>query len=619
MQPGLQGVQQGMNFNCPFSGGLPNFAAQPPFTGTGGNADSGMSGVPKPLVPGVPLGSPGLPPGVLAPGIAQPVPTPANSPAAQSPSPLLRIRAGIEAGSPTEVLAGVREADAAGVVLAPNVRDMITQWLAVNAPMHSASMAQSAPGAVGEAMAAGTAVPEPAVAKAVGPVADLHSAQNTAGATVSLAAKHETNGQPQEPSTPNPCAPDVIRKAMLRLFEGAPKGSDAAAGLGMVEGEDGARFLPLQLLGMVLGIVDDGEDVMVRLLREIREAPPGVFILSQDDRSAGLIEWAGWEEFSTALSAIVAATRDPAFEPRSIQQLVARVARGAVRAGHVRQADVLRFLQESLSPQEMPEDAAPALRSAISRRTRLALACVVDAVAAHGLGPEAGPDSMGLVGQLPRALFGLIFDNIDDRDRGACAFLGEVLQSWDRRRCFSKRWLQDAASKFTMPKGINTERDDGRGWYGLTAENLHKPPKEGKPGESNVLPQVTFNLSEEPDQEAATPQKTTHKSQSQQQKHVANSEANRTIPKSTDAPTTQELEVSVPQVSESKETSPQKESAQDATPECAERSSDRGEKGKRKRTIVQDEEDDETVARHLEESRKRRAALMAKYQGGGKE
>eukprot|EP00971_Amphidinium_carterae_P301535 5991157-Amphidinium_carterae.1 len=73
--------------------------------------------------------------------------------------------------------------------------------------------------------------------------------------------------------------------------------------------------------------------------------------------------------------------------------------------------DVIRTMQESLSPTAMPEDAAPALRSAISRRTRLALACLVDAVASAGLGPEAGPDSMGLVGQLPRALFGPIFDN----------------------------------------------------------------------------------------------------------------------------------------------------------------------------------------------------------------
>merc|ERR1711972_409596 len=125
--------------------------------------------------------------------------------------------------------------------------------------------------------------------------------------------------------------------------------------------------------------------------------------------------------------------------------------------------DALAAIQQSLSPQDMPEDAAPALRSAISRRTRLALACLVDGLAAAGLAADAGPDAMGLVGQLPRTLFGLIFDQIDDRDRGACAFLSEILQSWDRRRCFSKRWLQDAASKFTMPKGANPERDEGRG------------------------------------------------------------------------------------------------------------------------------------------------------------
>lgn len=53
-------------------------------------------------------------------------------------------------------------------------------------------------------------------------------------------------------------------------------------------------------------------------------------------------------------------------------------------------------------------------------------------------------------------LFGFVLDNCSS---------DQVLQSWDRRRCFSKRWLQDAAGKFSMPKGPNAERDEHRGWW----------------------------------------------------------------------------------------------------------------------------------------------------------
>merc|ERR1712129_593005 len=42
-------------------------------------------------------------------------------------------------------------------------------------------------------------------------------------------------------------------------------------------------------------------------------------------------------------------------------------------------------------------------------------------------------------------------------------------------------WLQDAKAKFSIPRGANPERDEGRGWYALTAENLHKVPKEDVP------------------------------------------------------------------------------------------------------------------------------------------
>jgi len=221
----------------------------------------------------------------------------------------------------------------------------------------------------------------------------------------------------------------------------------------------------------------------------------------------------------------------------------------------------------------MPADAAPALRSAISRRTRLALACVVDAIAARGLGPDAGPDSMGLVGQLPRTLLGLIFDQIDDRDRGACAFLGELLHSWDRRRCFSKRWVQTAAAKFQMPKGANSERDEGRGWYALTAENLGKAPPEAK-AEANAAP-----ASKDRRQDRS-------RSRTRERKSSADDSKSRRGPKSAAAADVAEEEAAA--------------------------------NAKSNKRMKDDEEDDDAVARKLEESRKRRAALMEKHSGGRK-
>merc|ERR1719341_2458224 len=83
---------------------------------------------------------------------------------------------------------------------------------------------------------------------------------------------------------------------------------------------------------------------------------------------------------------------------------------------------------------------------------------------------------MGLVGLLPRTLFNLIFDSVDDRDKAMCAVMGEILDTWDKRRCFSKKLLQDARSKIVIPKGANPERDEGRGWYALLAGNLNKKP-----------------------------------------------------------------------------------------------------------------------------------------------
>jgi len=469
-------------------------------------------------------------------------------------SPLLRIRAGIEAGNANEVVAGVKQADTTNVTLASNVRDMITQWLKVNAPEKLPEIGLAAPAdapvpASEPKVDAGSLKSTPP-AKAPADEEGVRAGEGTRGwSSAAPAGDRAPVGKAANPNSRGTPSPERLRICLIKFFEGAPKGSDAAAGLGIVEDEsDNTRYLPFAMLGRGVGLSED-EDIVRIVQRSIVQAQPGIFSIAPDGSGAGLIEWVGWEEFSSSLASIAASTRDPAFEPKSIQGLIARAARGAVRAGQVRQEDALRSMQESLSPQDMPEDAAPALRSAISRRARLALACLVDGLAAAGLAPEAGPDAMGLVGQLPRTLFGLIFDHIDDRDRGACAFLAEILQSWDRRRCFSKRWLQDAASKFTAPKGANSERDEGKGWYALTADNARRDKASaGQPASDTV-------------------------------------EGNAV-----------------------KEGAP----AQDGAEGEAAAGSDKH-RANKKRGIVQDEEDDATVNKTLEESRKRRAALKAKY------
>lgn len=470
-------------------------------------------------------------------------------------SPLLRIRAGIEAGNPAEVLAGVREARAAGVTIAPNVQDMIKQWLSVNAPEAAAQLAAESDG------------------KDLSNMANTGAAENirTGEGGRNWDTNDRASGEGPFKGQKQPkLSPEVLRMALLKFFEYAPMGCDAALGLGIHEGEDGARYLPLPMLGRAVGLTtDDEEEIADLVLACIREAPKGVFVLS--GYGVGLCEWAGWDEFHHSLGQIVAATRDPTFEPRCIQSHVLKTARGAVRSGHVRQASVLKDLQEKLSPQAMPEDAAPALRSAIARRTRLALACVVDSIAHQGLGPEAGPDSMGLVGQLPRTLFGHIFDEIDDRDRGACAFLGEVLTSWDKRRCFSKRWLQEAAGKFSNPKGVNSEKDEGRGWYALTAENLQRTPPEG------ALIMTSSTQARKPEEKQ---ERRKSPSPKKAKKDVPNDDAGIAA----------------------------------ATAGAGAADEADGDAGKRKKKIVQnDEDDDDTVNKHLEESRKRRAALMEKH------
>lgn len=488
-------------------------------------------------------------------------------------SPLLRIRAGIEAGNAAEVIAGVSQADSTNVTLAPNVRDMIKQWLSVNAPDQlPASLGgpagNSAPSAPPMSSPTPAAASEPPVVTTPAPV-------DTGASLKSLSSAGQIQAEPvaevvddegikpgegskgwstsaadtsRAPVGKTGAAPpwEILRIALMKVFAGATKGSDEALGLGIIEAEDGERFLPFTMLGKAVSM-KDSDDIARSVQRSISQAKPGVFSIAPDGTGVGLLEWAGWQEFEVALKAIRDATRDPAFEPKSIQGHIARAARGAVRASG-RQSDALGLIQDRLSPQDKPEGATPALRSAISRRTRLALACLCDALAAAGLAPDAGPDAMGLVGQLPRTLFGPIFDDIDNQDRGACAFLSEILQSWDRRRCFSKRWLQDAASKFNAPKGANSERDEGKGWYALTADNAHRGGSNG----------------------------------AQPEPAVDNTSSNGRTQQSAETSDTQQEK-----------------------------------RANRKRGIVQENEDepddDDAVNKKLEESRKRRAALMAKY------
>ncbi|CAE8677856.1 unnamed protein product [Polarella glacialis] len=542
-------------FGCG-GGGCGDFSSH----GYGGGCGSGA-----PAFPPQPPGGGGRPAGVG--GFLT---APSAPPPAAAPSPLLRIRAGIEAGNHAEVMAGVREADVAGVVLAPNVRDMIKQWLAVNSPKASEPPPEEPP-----------APPPPPP------------------------TEPPAGGPPPEPESKGPAVTsEKLRGALLRFFSMAAKGSDAAAGLGIIEGDDGNRYLPLPMLGRAVGLAGEEFEVAMAAYKVVTETPPGTFMMTDDARSVGLVEWVGWEEFSSSLDAIVSGTRDPAFEPRSIQGHVARAARGAVRSGPCRQPDVLKRLQENLSSEGLPEDAAPALRSAIARRARLALACLVDAIASQGLGPQAGVDSMGLVGQLPRTLFGIIFENIDDRDKGACAFLGEILQSWDRRRCFSKRWLQDAAGKFSMPKGANTERDDARGWYALTSENLHKRPSdEGKPGDVDGFLHTTS--------ERAGIQAHSRKAE------TSSSSRRDAIGDSPSRKSRSPGRKSSGKASTSKQ-DPVEDAADAKGDDKAAKVDGAAQREKRRKILQHDEDDDETVALRLEESRKRRAALMAKYQDGAK-
>lgn len=518
---------------------------------------------------------------------------PVAAPAAPGSSPLLRIRAGIEAGSVSEVLAGVQDADTQGVTLAPNVREMIQQWLSVNAPKTEETQSKTDPP---------LAKPSPAADNGLENVDKVGETSNDHADKVSTGIEWSSTqhvdgldgGVPAAQQVQRPkLSVDVIRNALLRFFEGAPRGSDAATGLGIIECEDGSRYLPLPVLGRAAGLAGQEFEVAHIVWQEVNSAPPGIFALSADARGCGLVEWAGWEAFSSSFAAIVKGTQDPAFEPESIRVHVARAAKGAVKAGPTRKDDVLQSLKERLLPQDTKagDDTAPALRNAISRRARLSLACIVDAIASQGLGPDAGPDAMGLVGQLPRTLFGLIFDRADERDRSACAFLTEILDSWDKRRCFSRKWLQDARRKFNATRASNAEREDGSGWYALMAENLNKwSPAKAKKSPPTVVVAAAA---------AKVPEVVQNK---------GNNDRGGDGDRKRDRDRDRDRE---------RRGSRNPEASADGRPAADKAVLDGSQKDdpKRKRGDTQqpDEDDDDAVAKHLEASRKRRAELLQKY------
>jgi len=269
-------------------------------------------------------------------------------------SPLLRIRAGIESGSVAEVQAGVQEADINGVELAPNVRQMITQWLSVNAPGSATPAATPA---------ASSPAPQ-APAQSQQPNEDgVRQGEGTKGWETSVAPVRE-GGAAGAVDKNASLSPELMRLCLMKFFAGGPRGSDAAKGLGVIEKDNGDRFLPLPYVGKALGVKGEDFEIAMAVYGRVNAAPTGVFIMSDDARGVGLVEWAGWEMFGASLEAIVKGTQDPAFEPRSIQAAVASCAHGAVRSGIVRQAEVLDRLSSSLSPSSLPEDTAPALRSA---------------------------------------------------------------------------------------------------------------------------------------------------------------------------------------------------------------------------------------------------------------
>ncbi|CAE7636874.1 unnamed protein product [Symbiodinium pilosum] len=231
-------------------------------------------------------------------------------------------------------MAGVREADQQGVVLAQNVRDMISQWLSVNAPKKEPEKPSPPPPTP-------TSEPPPA-----GP-----------------------QSNPKEGAAPATTT-EQLRNALLRFFELAPKGSDGAAGLGIIEGDEGRRYLPLPMLGRAVGITGEDFEVAMKAWNVVNETPPGTFMMTEDARAVG-----GFPS-----------------------------------------------------------------RFRVTWREQLAEQC--------GQGHSGNQ---------------------------TCAWSTLSLRKVLDLRPSNQL---DAAGKFSMPKGANAERDDRRGWYALTSENLHRKPAE---------------------------------------------------------------------------------------------------------------------------------------------
>jgi len=207
-------------------------------------------------------------------------------------SPLLRIRAGIEAGNANEVVAGVKQADSTNVTLAANVRDMIQQWLKANAPsklseigMAPEPVPASEPAAAVPAMDAGGGGASPTKDDEGIKAGDGKKGWSTTGADAGRAAIGIAANPAKAQSL---ISPEKLRLALLRFMEGAPKGSDAALGLGIMEESDG-RYLPFSMLGRAVGLEED-ENLSRTVQRAICQARSGIFSIAPDGSGCGLIE-----------------------------------------------------------------------------------------------------------------------------------------------------------------------------------------------------------------------------------------------------------------------------------------------------------------------------------------
>merc|ERR1719327_939731 len=109
------------------------------------------------------------------------------------------------------------------------------------------------------------------------------------------------------------------------------------------------RYLPLGTLGQACGL--SGEEIAESVRMAIKAAPEGMFELSPSNIAVGLKEWAGWLDFSESMEIIATKLQEPAFEPRIVQDRILLAASGAVRAGAIRQDDILDELLNRLSPE----------------------------------------------------------------------------------------------------------------------------------------------------------------------------------------------------------------------------------------------------------------------------